>query len=70
MGRKITRRNLKNGLFAFIDLLGFSDRVQRIETEEDLRKLDDDVVFVQGEFEHKSSDYFVRESQKSWASGF
>jgi hypothetical protein len=64
MGRKITRRNLKNGLFAFIDLLGFSDRVQRIETDEDLRKLDDDVVFVQGEFEHKSSDYFVRESQK------
>lgn len=64
MGKKITRRNLKNGLFAFIDLLGFSERVQRIRTDQDLRKLDDDVGFVQGEFEHKSSDEIVRKSQK------
>lgn len=64
MGKSITRRNLKNGIFAFIDLLGFSDRVQRIKTDEDLRKLDDEVVFVQREFEHKSSDDFVRKSQR------
>ncbi|REF70527.1 hypothetical protein [Paracoccus versutus] len=64
MGERITRRNLKNGIFAFIDLLGFSDRVKQIKTDEDLRKLDADVVFVQREFEHKSSDDFVRRSQK------
>lgn len=64
MEMKVTRRNLKNGLFAFIDLLGFSDRVRRIKTTEDLRKLDDEVVFVQSEFEHKSSDDLVRKSQK------
>jgi hypothetical protein len=49
MTNKITRRNLKNGLFAFIDLLGFSNRVEAITSEEQLRALDDDVVYVQNE---------------------
>lgn len=64
MTKKITRRNLKNGLFAFIDLLGFSNRVEAICTEQQLRALDDDVTFVQNEFEHKSSDKFIKQEHK------
>src|SRR5258705_7170100 len=64
MTKKITRRNLKNGLFAFIALLGFSNRVEAITTEEQLRVSDDDVVYVQNEFEHKSSDKFIQEEHK------
>jgi hypothetical protein len=64
MTSKITRRNLKNGLFAFIDLLGFSNRVEAIETEEQLRALDEEVVYVQEQFEHKSSDKFIRDEHK------
>ena len=64
MTARITRRNLKNGLVAFIDLLGFSARVEAISTEAELRALDDDVAFVQAEFEHKSSDELIRKSQK------
>jgi hypothetical protein len=30
------------------------------QTEQALRALDDDVVFVQGQFEHNSSDRFIR----------
>lgn len=61
---KITRRHLNNGLFAFVDLLGFSNRVEAVSTEEQLRALDDDVSFVQNEFEHKSSDKFIKEEHK------
>lgn len=64
MEKMITRKNLKSGAFACIDLLGYSDRVKRINSDEDLRKLDDEVVLVQRAFEHKSSDDFVRKSKK------
>ena len=64
MTNKITRRNLKNGLFAFIDLLGFSARVESLETEEDLLTLDADVVFVQNQFELKSQDKFTQQSNR------
>ncbi|GEC57901.1 hypothetical protein ABIF38_008733 [Bradyrhizobium japonicum] len=64
MTNKIVRRNLKSGLFAFIDLLGFSARVEAIINEEQLRALDDEVVHVQNEFEHKSTDRFIREEHK------
>jgi hypothetical protein len=64
MTNKITRRNLKNGLFAFLDLLGFSNRVEAITSEEQLRALDDDVVYIQNEFEHKSSDKFIQQEHR------
>ena len=64
MTNKITKRNLKNGLFTFVDLLGFSNRVEAITREEQLRALDEEVVYVQNEFEHKSSDKYVREEHK------
>lgn len=64
MTKKIARKNLKNGLVAFIDLLGFSTRVEAMTTEQELRALDDDVVFVQDQFEHKSSDKFTRQSHR------
>jgi hypothetical protein len=64
MTKKIIRSHLNNGLFAFVDLLGFSARVESIHTEKDLRALDDDVVFVQERFEHKSSEEYVRKSHK------
>jgi hypothetical protein len=56
MTKKITRRHLKNGVLAFIDLLGFSARVEAISTETELRALDDAVSFVQAEFGHKTRD--------------
>ncbi|SDE72336.1 hypothetical protein SAMN05216337_103329 [Bradyrhizobium brasilense] len=65
MTKKITRRHLKNGLVAFVDLLGFSARVESIRTEQELRALDDDVAFAQNEFGHKSSDKFTRQSDRA-----
>ena len=64
MTKRITSRNLNNGLFAFVDLLGFSNRVEAITTEEQLRALDEEVVYVQNEFEHKSADRYIREEHK------
>jgi hypothetical protein len=64
MTKRITRRNLKNGVIAFIDLLGFSARVEAISTEDELRALDDAVSFVQAEFGHKTRDELTRDSNK------
>lgn len=64
MNTRITRRNLKNGLTAFIDLLGFSARVEAISTEAELETLDGDVRFVQSQFDHKSPDELTRESHR------
>ncbi len=61
---KITRRNLQYGILAFVDLLGFSDRVARIETEEDLIELDEDISFVQTQFEHQAPEDFIKESHR------
>lgn len=61
---KITKRNTKQGLFAFVDLLGFSDRVKAIKSEEQLRKLDSDVVYAQDQFELKSEDATIKESHR------
>lgn len=62
--KKITRRNLKQGLLAFIDLLGFSSQVQAIKYEGQLRKLDTDVVYVQDQFELKSKEEYIKKSHR------
>lgn len=62
MKGKITRRNLKSGLVGFIDLLGFSNRVQEITTVDELRQLDDDVVFVQTQLGHKPREAVIKDS--------
>jgi hypothetical protein len=64
MTKKITRRHLKNGVLAFIDLLGFSARVEAISTETELRALDDAVSFVQAEFGHRTRDESTRDANK------
>jgi len=64
MTKKITRRNLKNGVMAFIDLLGFSARVEAISTKAELRALDDAVAFVQAEFGHKTPDESTRDANR------
>lgn len=64
MARTVTKRNLKHGIVAFVDLLGFSARVEGIETEEELLALEDDVRFAQDAFRHKQTDEIVKESQR------
>lgn len=65
MAHAISRRHLKNGLFAFIDVLGFAARVESINTEQQLLDLAGDVAFVHETFEHKVPDALTRESHKS-----
>ena len=65
MTGKITRRHLKNGVIAFIDLLGFSARVEAISTEDGLRALDEAVSFVQAEFGHKTRDESTRAANRA-----
>ena len=55
------------GMVAFIDLLGFSARVSKIEKVADLKAIERDVRNVQNWFDHKSKDEAVREVQKAQA---
>jgi len=52
------------GMVAFVDLLGYSVRVQAIKTAADLRAIDADVRRVQKWFGHRSGDVDVRAVQK------
>lgn len=58
--RNITRRSLRSGLFGFVDLLGFSDRVVSITTVEQLQELERDLTYVQRQFDHKPDDDDVK----------
>ncbi|MGH8048676.1 MAG: hypothetical protein ACREKL_15660 [Chthoniobacterales bacterium] len=60
----LNQRHLKLGLVAFIDLLGFSSRVERLVTIEDLERIERDVGRVQSWFDHKPTDESIKESQK------
>ena len=51
-------------MVAFVDLLGYSMRVQTIRTAGDLRAIDADVRRVQKWFDHRSADSDVRTVQK------
>lgn len=62
--KKITRRSLRSGLFGFVDLLGFSDRVGAITTVEQLQELERDLTYVQRQFDHKPDDVDIKK-QKS-----
>lgn len=58
---------LRNGLVAFVDMLGFSNRVESIRRrsdEEDLSALERDVEFVQSAFQHRPQEQYIRESQR------
>lgn len=57
-------RFLRYGLLAFIDLLGFSAKVQSIESDEDLLNLRKEVEGVQILFEHKPTDDLIKETHR------
>ncbi len=52
------------GMVAFVDLLGYSRRVQAIRTADDLYRVEADVCRVQKWFDHKPDDFDVRTVQK------
>lgn len=58
--KKITHRSLRSGLFGFVDLLGFSDRVGAITTVEQLQELERDLTYVQRQFDHKPDDVDIK----------
>lgn len=60
----LSRRFANLGMVAFIDLLGFSARVLKVETEADLKAIEKDVRRVQRWFDFKTRDDDVREVQK------
>jgi len=60
----INQRYLKLALVAFIDLLGFSARVEALTDEDDFERLERDVGRVQAWFDHNSSEKVVKESHK------
>jgi hypothetical protein len=51
-------------LVAFIDILGFSQRVINIQSVADLRKLYKDVDYVQQQFEFQVKDQFEEDYRK------
>lgn len=51
-------------MFAFFDLLGFSNRVRAITTDQQLSDLDRDVRLVQDEFGHKSADKTIKKMHR------
>ncbi|MDB5556360.1 MAG: hypothetical protein JWL86_6344 [Rhizobium sp.] len=60
----LSRRYANIGLVAFIDLLGYSARVEAIQTADDLKKIERDVRNVQAWFDYKSGDEAIRDVQK------
>ena len=58
------RRYASIGMVAFVDLLGYSARVQAIETADDLAAIERDVRRVQAWFDHRTDDADVRAVQK------
>lgn len=59
----LRKQNLKVGLVAFIDLLGFSARVEQMKTTDDLEQLSDNVARVQRWFDYKPKDELIKETQ-------
>ncbi|MDU0459621.1 MAG: hypothetical protein RW306_12920 [Geobacteraceae bacterium] len=58
------KKNIQNRLVAFIDILGFSQRVKNISTTKDLKDLYNDVDHVQREFEVVVKDKSEKEYRK------
>jgi hypothetical protein len=57
----IDQSKIRVAMVGFLDLLGFSSRVESIETEEDFEKVAASIVTIQRYFEHRSGDTHVRE---------
>ena len=58
------KRQIKYGLAAFIDILGFSEKVAKVETEDDLTKIEKTIGYVQQEFEYRPKDKLRKASHK------
>ena len=57
-------RNIENSLVGFIDLLGYSERVRNISSDEALEQLIEDIKHVQDTFEYKPNDESIKKSHK------
>ena len=55
---------VKLGMVAFIDLLGYSNRVRLLETFDDVNQLDKDLNRIQSWFDYQSTDNVTRSVQK------
>jgi len=60
----LSMRYANIGMVSFIDLLGYSARVEAVETESDLKAIEKDVRRVQKWFDHRPKDDGIREVQK------
>lgn len=58
------KKNLQFGMVAFVDLLGFSEKVRALETVNDLKTLERQVRRVQGWFDHRPTDTYIKTEQK------
>lgn len=58
------KRRIKYGIAAFIDILGFSEKVSGVGSENDLAAIEKTVGFVQGEFEYRPKDQLQKSSHK------
>jgi hypothetical protein len=51
-------------MVGFFDLLGFSDRVEKVETENDLRIIADDVDRIRERFEYNSANRWIHDGHR------
>lgn len=60
----LSRRYASIGMVAFVDLLGYSARIQAASSLEDLASIERDVRRAQLWFDHRTSDSIIRDVQK------
>ncbi len=51
-------------MVAFIDILGFSNRVLSIKTKADVQSVYEDIKFIQSQFEHSPKDPLIKNSHE------
>jgi len=59
----ISRAHLSGGITAFLDILGFSERILTAKTDKDVEGIIADIESIQRAFEFKSKDRYVKEAQ-------
>lgn len=62
--RAFQDKYLSYSMVAFVDLLGFSDKVRMLETTEELEALEEQVRRVQEWFQHRPQEAFLKQEHK------
>lgn len=61
-----SRKFLTGGITAFLDLLGFSERILEADTNQDFEAIISDIEVIQRAFEFKVKDKRIRETHTFW----